>query len=129
MAKPTDVFWNELAKDLEDPEFLRDYIIESIRIDAIDNVMNKLESARDEAGISKAELARATNMTPASLRRLLSSKSVNPTIGTLAEIAAVLGYEVGLVPLSRELSDAITVPLRTGKSADTLALARQFAPR
>jgi ribosome-binding protein aMBF1 (putative translation factor) len=45
--------------DLEDPEFLREYVIESMRIATIDKVVNAIDDARKGAGLSKAELARA----------------------------------------------------------------------
>ena len=126
MGDPTKVFWNDLARELEDPEFLRDYIIESVRIQAIDRVMNQIEDARDQAGMSKAELARAINAKPAAIRRLLSAKSANPTIGTLSEIAAVLGYSVTLTPLSSEQKSNISIPLLEGTSGDLVGIAHHF---
>lgn len=35
MTKHT-AFWDDLARDLEDPEFLREYVAESMRIATID---------------------------------------------------------------------------------------------
>src|SRR6202043_2388843 len=35
-------FWDDLASDLEDPEFLREYVAESIRIATIDRIVNQL---------------------------------------------------------------------------------------
>lgn len=129
MGDPTKVFWNDLAKDLEDPNFLRDYIVESVRIQGIDRVMNQIEDARDEIGITKAQLARAINAKPASVRRLLSSKKPNPTIGTISEIAAVLGYSLTLSPLSSQERSEISIPLRRGSVKDTVVAARRFAAR
>ncbi len=48
---------NDLANDLDDPEFLREYVVESMRIATIDSVA--IDNAREAAGLSKAELARA----------------------------------------------------------------------
>ena len=52
-------FWDDLAKDLEDPDFMREYVVESIRIATIDAVVGRLDEARDAAGLTKADLARA----------------------------------------------------------------------
>lgn len=127
MSRATQVFWDDLARDLEDPEFLRDYIVESIRIQAIDQVMAQIEEARDAIGISKADIARALNVKPAAIRRLLSTKNANPTLGTLAEVAAVLGYSVVLQPLDEDQQAEISIPLREGSSTDRLSTARRFA--
>lgn len=127
MSKATDVFWDDLAEELKEPEFLRDFIVESIRIRAIDNLMNQLELAREQAGITKAEIARSINARPEAIRRLLSNKSSNPTLGTLAEVAAVLGFEVSLTPLTRD-QRAITVALRDGAPSDLEALRAQLTP-
>lgn len=36
-------FWDDLARDLEDPEFLREYVVESMRIATIDQVVNAID--------------------------------------------------------------------------------------
>ena len=76
------VFWDDLAQDLEDPQFLREYVAQSIRITTIDRIVNELDGAREAAGLSKAGLARAINSEPATVRRLFSAGHVNPTLGT-----------------------------------------------
>lgn len=128
MGEPTQVFWSDLAKDLEDPDFLREFIVESVRVRAIDQMMNQLEDARDEAGISKADLARSINAKPAAIRRLLSSKNTNPTLGTLSEVAAVLGYSVTLTPMTDVEQRAVSLPLRVGTTtapSDTIRILTQ----
>lgn len=116
-------FWDDLARDLEDPEFLREYVRESIRIATIDQLVNALDAAREAAGLSKAELARAISAEPAVVRRLFSAGHVNPTLGTLAEVAAALGMRITLEPLSAEERKQVTQPLLEGRSADPKALA------
>jgi hypothetical protein len=64
-------FWNDLARDLKDPEFLREYIVESMRIATVDAIVNELDDAREAAGLSKADLARAIQVEPATIRRSL----------------------------------------------------------
>ena len=103
--------------------FLREYVAQSVRIATIDRIVSELDSAREAAGLSKAELARAVNTEPATVRRLFSAGHVNPTLGTLAEVAAALGMRVVLEPLAGEDRREITGPLLEGTSADPRALA------
>jgi transcriptional regulator with XRE-family HTH domain len=115
----TSQFWKDLADDLEDPEFLREYVCESVRIATVDTIMNVLDEARLAEGLSKAELARAIGVEPAAVRRLFAAgnSSPNPTLGTLVDVAAALGLRIGLEPLPDDERQAVTEPLRTGKVA------------
>jgi DNA-binding phage protein len=115
VVRMTSVFWDDLARGLEDPIFLREYITESVRIATTDAIINALDDARESAGLSKAEVARTIGAEPATIRRLFSSTSANPTLGTLAEVAAALGLRISIEPLPAEDHDAVTKPLRTGK--------------
>jgi transcriptional regulator with XRE-family HTH domain len=119
-------FWDDLARDLEDPEFLREYVVESMRIATIDEVVNAIDDAREAAGLSKAELARAIQKEPATIRRLLSSDSSNPTLGTLAEVAAALGLRITVEPMPKSERTEITEPLLKGRSADPRKLAQHL---
>jgi transcriptional regulator with XRE-family HTH domain len=89
--------------------------------------VNALNEAREAAGLSKAALARAVRAEPAVVRRLFSASRVNPTLGTLAEIAAVLGMRVTLEPLPAAEQEYVTTPLLEGECADTKALAKHVA--
>jgi len=120
-------FWEDLARDLEDPEFLREYVRESVRITTIDRLVNELDEAREAAGLSKAELARAISAEPSVVRRLFSSAHASPTVGTLAEVAAALGMELTLQPLPASERKQVTQPLLEGRSADTRALAKHVS--
>lgn len=120
-------FWDDLVHDLQDPEFLRDYVVESVRIATIDSVVNALDEAREAAGLSKAELARAISAEPAVIRRLFSASGVNPTLGTLAEVAAALGMRVTLEPLPAPERKSLTEPLLEGHAADPKKLARHLS--
>lgn len=128
-------FWDDLAGDLEDPEFLRHYVAESVRIATIDAVINALDTARIDAGLSKAALARAINAEPATVRRMFSGARGNPTLGTLAGVAAALGLRITMEPLNKSERKTITEPLRqgqTGNAHELIAAAesrRQLAPR
>lgn len=122
----TSAFWNDLARDLDDPEFLREYVVESMRIATIDEVVNALDDAREAAGLSKAELARAIQVEPATIRRLFASEKSNPTLGTLAEVAAALGMRITLEPLADDERTQVTDPLLAGRTADPAGLARHL---
>lgn len=126
MMTKHNAFWDDLARDLEDPEFLREYVVESMRIATIDSVVNAIDDAREAAGLSKAELARSIQKEPATIRRLLSSDNSNPTLGTLAEVAAALGLRITVEPISKAERDQITEPLLQGRTADPKNLARHL---
>jgi transcriptional regulator with XRE-family HTH domain len=125
MNQPS-AFWDDLARDLQDPQFLREYVAESVRIATIDRMVNELDTARQAAGLSKAELARAIGSEPATVRRLFSSGHVNPTLGTLAEVAAALGMRVALEPLNADDKQQITRPLLDGAAVDRGAIAARM---
>jgi DNA-binding phage protein len=117
------LFWADLAEDLKDPEFLREYVVESARIATVDRMVNALDDARLAAGLSKAALARAVSHDPAMIRRLFSAGQVNPTLGTLTDVATALGMRITLEPLASHEREHVTEPLLEGHSADTAALA------
>ncbi len=116
------VFWDDLAEDLKDPEFLREYVLNSIRVQTIDSIVGALDQARAEADLSKAALARAVALEPSVVRRLFSAES-NPTLRTVSDLAAALGMRVALVPLDGAESDVVATALRTGATEDPTSLA------
>ncbi|QDQ97510.1 helix-turn-helix transcriptional regulator [Tomitella fengzijianii] len=122
----TSAYWQDLVRDLEDPEFLREFVVESVRIATIDRVVNALDDAREAAGVSKADLARAIQVEPATIRRLFGSGRPNPTLGTLAEVAAALGVRVTIEPLTDDEQTHVTEPLLAGCTADTVGLAHHL---
>jgi len=126
MANEQSVFWDDLARDLEDPAFLREYIVESMRIATIDDLVNSLDEAREAAGMTKADLARAISAEPAVVRRLFSGGHMNPTLGTVAEVAAALGMRVTVERLPAAERKVVTDPLVKGRSTDTGRLAEHL---
>ena len=120
----SSTFWDDLVEDLKDPEFLRAYVVESLRIETVDRLVNDLDTAREAGGLSKADLARAISAEPAVIRRLLSPGRRNPTVGTLAEVAAALGLRLTLEPLSQQERTQVTEPLLTGTTTAYEELAR-----
>lgn len=121
------VFWDDLARDLEDPEFLREYVVESVRIAAIDRIVNALDEAREAAGMSKAEVARAINASEPSIRRLFTGAHGNPTLSTVSEVAAALGLRITVEPLPAAEKKAVTESLREGRTEDARVLAEDLA--
>lgn len=106
-----NVFWEDLAKDLEDPEQLRLFLLESIRIATIDSLVRQLDEARSEGGLSKAEIARKLGSEPANIRRFFTSGSGNPTLSTITEVAAALGMRVSLEPFPTKERQAMAKAL------------------
>lgn len=86
-----------LARRLEgDPEFRVEFERQLREIAQIDAVVRQLDELREEAGMSKAELARAIGKEPSSIRRFFTA-DVNPELKTVAAVADVLGAEVKVV--------------------------------
>ena len=61
-------------------------------------VLHRIEEERERAGLTKRELADRLGTDPASVRRLLTAQSANPTLKTLLEMLDVLGLELALCP-------------------------------
>jgi transcriptional regulator with XRE-family HTH domain len=57
--------------------------------------VRQLDDAREEQGLSKAELARRTGRAEF-LRRLFTAQTPNPTLETVVEVAAALDLELSL---------------------------------
>jgi len=105
-------FWADHESAMANPEYRHHFILESRRIAAIDAIVNALDEIREQQGMSKAELARAIERDPAAVRRLLTTGQANPSLGMVAEMAAALGYDVVLKPMSKPDREAVTRPLR-----------------
>ena len=82
-----------------DPEYVSAYGEARRRIDLVDNLMRALESRRTALGMTKAELARRSDLPPEAIRRLFTVSAPNPTIGTLTAVADALGLD--LLPCAR----------------------------
>lgn len=126
MKANKSLFWDDLERKLENPEFLRAYVIESIRISTVDAILGQLDDVREEIGITKAELARSIGAEPASLRRLFASNAANPTLGTLADMAAALGLRLSLEPMSVGERKQISKSLLEGRTSDAKKLVKNL---
>ena len=85
------------AERMKDPAFKAEYERQRRAIAAIDDIVNRLDALRVEHDLSKADLARAIDKNPASVRRLLTAKG-NPELGTVVAIADALDADVLVVP-------------------------------
>ncbi|MGQ0463711.1 MAG: helix-turn-helix domain-containing protein [Sporichthyaceae bacterium] len=94
------LFWADLAEDRRRPDFERDYLLASLRVATVDDVVRTLDEARIARGMTKAALARAAGVPPESVRRLLTAPSTNPQLSLVAQLAAVLGLRVQLQPMT-----------------------------
>jgi DNA-binding XRE family transcriptional regulator len=76
-----------------------------LRSASIDETVNRLDALRVEHDLSKAELARAIDKHPSSVRRLLTAKG-NPELATVVAIADALDADLLVVPRERSRSRA-----------------------
>ena len=105
--KVTDTSFHRrrLAERMKDPEFRVEYERARAEIAQIDTIMRTLDHLREEAGFSKADLARRIGKDPASVRRLFTAQ-VNPELKTIAALARALDAEVQIVPRGKRSSNA-----------------------
>ncbi|MDO4183378.1 MAG: helix-turn-helix transcriptional regulator [Coriobacteriia bacterium] len=79
-------FREHLERSLQDPAFKAEWDAQAAERD----VTRKIVQARQEEGLTQAELAQRCGMKPANLCRLENGNG-NPSVATLARIAAGLG--------------------------------------
>lgn len=94
----TSGFDRYFAGRMKDRAFASAYTEARAGIDSVDAFMRSLETLREQAEVSKAELARRTGARPEAIRRLLTTKDANPTLETILSVANALGYKLALVP-------------------------------
>ena len=75
----------------QDPQFAEEYALERIQIDAIDRIVRALDAARQERGMTKADVARAAGLPAQSVRRFFTQSPQNPTLSMTVAIAAAVG--------------------------------------
>ena len=93
----------------EDAEFKGEFERQQRAIAGIDEIVNRLDALRVEHSLSKAELARAIDKNPASVRRLLTAKG-NPELGTVIAMADALDADVIVVPRKKARRARIATP-------------------
>lgn len=97
------------------PEARRDYEQERL----VRSATERIGDAMEEAGISRADLARMLGTSRANVTALLSGER-NMTLRTLADLAAVLGQrvEIALEPLRLPAGVSRRLPVSHGEIAD-----------
>jgi DNA-binding phage protein len=86
-------------KQMKEPSFAAGYAKERAVIAEIDALVQQLDKARVDLGLTKGELARRAQKLPAYVRRLLLAKGSNPTLRSTVELARHLGLRLKLVPI------------------------------
>lgn len=76
---------------IQDPQFAEGYALERSRIDAIDKIVRALDAARQDRGMSKADVARAAGLPAQSVRRFFTQSPQNPTLSVTVAIASAVG--------------------------------------
>jgi ribosome-binding protein aMBF1 (putative translation factor) len=81
-------------RDRREPGFAAAVESELTEIRAFDDVVNVILDRLSELGWTREELAARAELNAASLRRLLTSPSANPTFTTMMSIAEALGLRI-----------------------------------
>lgn len=107
----------QFEAEMENPESGAAYKRARTELAQVNAVVRQLDALREEAGLSKAELARRIGRTDSSIRRLFSAE-VNPELRTLAAIAQALGTEIQVKPVrNRKSGSAGVATLRKATAA------------
>ncbi|NRD53409.1 helix-turn-helix domain-containing transcriptional regulator [Corallococcus exiguus] len=96
---PPTGFDRYFEKKLKRPAFAEAYAKARAEVDAADRLIRALDARREEAGLSKADLARKAETPPEVVRRLFTAPLANPTLSTVTKLAAALGCRLQLVPV------------------------------
>ena len=86
-----------VAERMQDPEFRAEYERTRQELAQVNEIMRELDALRINAGLSKAQLARAIGRNDAVVRRLFTA-DVNPELRTIAALAAALDARIQIVP-------------------------------
>jgi ribosome-binding protein aMBF1 (putative translation factor) len=101
MVESTPSKWEQIrARKLADPTARERYERTRRSVALTRQVLQAIDARREEAGLSKAELAERVGAHRSAVRRLLTSEASNPTLKTVAELLDVLGLELTLRPKS-----------------------------
>jgi DNA-binding XRE family transcriptional regulator len=103
MAKLLDTSYHDRRRHdwLADEDTRAEYERARHEIEQIDTVIRSLDELREDAGISKAELARRVGRNPASIRRLFTAEQTRPELPLIISIANALDASIEVKPRSR----------------------------
>jgi ribosome-binding protein aMBF1 (putative translation factor) len=98
-TSPSPGKWSEIrAKMLSDPVARERYERKVRSIVAIRRMLQMIDAERERAGLSKSALARKIGATPATVRRLFTSPTSNPTLKTVVDLFTALDLEIEIKP-------------------------------
>jgi ribosome-binding protein aMBF1 (putative translation factor) len=87
--------WSEIrAKTLSDPAARERYERKFESVVAVRRMLQMIDAERERAGLSKAALARKIGASPATVRRLFTSPTSNPTLKTVVDLFKALDLEI-----------------------------------
>lgn len=99
MTKSTKTgFDRYFTKRMKDPAFAAEYAAARAETDAVDALVRSLDTAREDAGLTKAALAERADIKPELVRRLFTAEASNPTVATLVKLATALDHDIVLKP-------------------------------
>lgn len=105
--------WEALkAQRLADPEMKARYDHSRRTFAAMRQVVEAVDCARADAGLSKADLARVVDANPSVIRRLLTGEGSNPTLKTLLELSEAVGLRIRVERVSDGESVAVVPELQ-----------------
>jgi transcriptional regulator with XRE-family HTH domain len=76
---------------MQDPQFKANYERKRRSIALIQEMLQTIDAERKQAGLSKAKLAEQIGVDPATVRRLFTSTTSNPTLRTVLDLSGALG--------------------------------------
>jgi DNA-binding XRE family transcriptional regulator len=96
MAQTLDTSYYEKRRQgwLADDDTRAEYERARSEIEQIDAVLRSLDELREDAGMSKAELARRVGRNPASIRRLFTAEQARPELPLIISIANALDASI-----------------------------------
>lgn len=86
---------------MKDRAFAEEYIAARREIGTVDGLVRALDEAREQEGLTKAELAKRVGMKAEVVRRLFTTDEPNPTLDTVVKLASALNCSLDLVPRPR----------------------------
>jgi ribosome-binding protein aMBF1 (putative translation factor) len=91
--------WSEIrSKTLSDPVARERYERKVKSIIAVRRMLQLIDAERERAGLSKSALARKIGVSPATVRRLFTSPTSNPTLKTIVDLFIALDLEIEVRP-------------------------------
>ena len=80
---------DQVAEEL--PELIERHLERTAALDQVDELLKQLKAAREEKGLSLADLTERTGMDRSALSKLETGQRPNPTVDTLVRYADAVG--------------------------------------